>query len=102
ARRHITRRPIGVVLHLAPSGILAVDGELHPDGQRSERHLNEIAGVIDGFRQRSRQDDKLASVRRWDVRRSNNAVTMGLRTIAIGMAVPTEQTFEHAHASREE
>jgi hypothetical protein len=27
---------------------------------------------------------------------------MGLRTIAVGIAVTTEQTFDHANASREE
>src|SRR5208282_5721392 len=40
--------------------------------------------------------------RRWHVRRTNCGVKRGLRTIAMGMAVPAEQTFKHVNASREE
>ena len=38
---------VRVVLDLAPFWIFPVDNALHPDWQRSHRHLNEVAGVID-------------------------------------------------------
>ncbi len=56
---HVLGRPVRVVFDVSPLRILPIEDAFEPHRQRSHAHLNEIPGVIDGLRQRSRQHNEL-------------------------------------------
>ena len=56
-----------VHLHVSPLGVLFVDNALHPDRNGRHAHLNEVAGVVDRFRERRSQDNQLAPSTKWGV-----------------------------------
>jgi len=60
AGRHISRAAIVVVLDIAPLRVLLVEDAFEPHRQRGHAHLNEIARVVDDFRQRRGEDDTRA------------------------------------------
>ncbi len=45
------------MLDIAPVGIFPVEDKLQPLRERGEGHLDEVAGVINGFGERGGKDD---------------------------------------------
>jgi hypothetical protein len=62
ARRHVPGRTVGVALDFAPLGVLLIDRSFHGLRHGGQRHLDEVPGVIDRFRERCRQNNQPAAI----------------------------------------